>query len=513
MIASNSPIHFKFQSMKRDATCAAFLIGLLSPALLSQTTRGASDPVWWTDRADKVINSAAESNNHGPANVGQAKWTAHLAVAALHDYLPAIADEIESDLTGSIVPSWDAPVAGSETAKGQYAPLRIGQLKALAAPFYKRLNDEGGSYNPIVPSWLAEQRLINGTNSAGSIYPWTASTSNDANSAIATIGQVKAVFALRYEAILDHAIRSGFDDYFLGANDDASTSAVSIGFEVSLFGNSYDECYVNNNGNITFGSALETYTPQALSVAGRPIIAPFWADVDTSGSGSHVTTYSNRGSVGGRPAFMANWVGVGYYQSHADKLNKFQLVLIDRSDTGSSNFDMEYNYDSIRWDTGDVSGGIPAHCGLSNGSDSAIELAYSGQPLVQLDANPTTMVPNTTTGLIYRSRNSTVPGRFVFQVRDGQVLGAITISAGPDQSLGSSTTATLAGSASDPASGSLTLQWSVVSGTASEVTFSNSTIATPNVTFTAGHSYTLQLLATSTSDPTISVSSTMRINP
>ena len=82
---------------------------------------------------------------------------------------------------------------------------------------------------------------------------------------------------------------------------------------------------------------------------------------------------------------------------------------------------------------------------------------------MQLDSNPLTGVPNFLTGLIYRSRNSATPGRFVFQVRSGQVLGALNVDAGIDQPLDSSVTSTvLDGAASDPSGGAVTVHWSVI---------------------------------------------------
>ncbi len=234
------------------------------------------------------------------------------------------------------------------------------------------------------------------------------------------------------------AIRPGFDDLELAKRDDNPSELSPIGFPINLFGTTWTECYVNFNGNITFGAFLETFTPTPLQVVGFPIIAPFWADIDTRGISSNLVTYSHGAEqVNGRPAFGVNWVKVGYYNSKDDKMNSVQLVLIDRIDTGSGNFDVEFNYDMVRWETGDVSGGVdgyggsPARAGLSNGSNQTIELQYSAQTLLQLDSNPNTDVPNFTTGLIYRSRNSTVPGRFVFQVRAGQVLGALNVNAGP----------------------------------------------------------------------------------
>lgn len=316
------------------------------------------------------------------------------------------------------------------------------------------------------------------------------------------------------------AVRPGFDDLELAANDDDSTDIVPIDFPINLFGTTWEECYINNNGNITFIEPKRAYTPDPLRVLGYPIIAPFWADVDTRGENSDIVRYSHGvETVNGRPAFGVNWVKVGYYAGHDDKLNSFQLILIERSDTGTGNFDIEFNYDMIRWETGDASsgvdgyGGSPSRAGLSNGGNQTIELQYSGQTLVQLDSNPLTDIPNFLTGLIYRTRNSTVPGRFVFQVRAGQVLGALNVDAGPDQPLPSETTSTtLAGTASNPAGGAVSVQWSILEGPPG-VTISDPTILNPSVTFPDGAYIVLQLTASSVADPSITASDTMTINP
>src|SRR5262245_12638850 len=173
----------------------------------------------------------------------------------------------------------------------------------------------------------------------------------------------------------------------LPRNDDGSSGAVPIGFTGNFFGNVLSEIWINNNGNVTLDGPLSTWTPFSLAGTARQIIAPFFADVDTRDSGSDVVTY---GAVtfGSRPAFCVNWagVGVGYYDQHIDKLNNFQLLLVDRSDTGPGNFDIYFNYDNIDWEAGDASGGsnglggISARAGYSNGAGSALELPGSGVP-------------------------------------------------------------------------------------------------------------------------------------
>ena len=262
----------------------------------------------------------------------------------------------------------------------------------------------------------------------------------------------------------------------LQANDDGSTgldggvSAVSLGLSspLNFFGATYSSVYVNNNGNVTFAAPLRTFTPFGLTTSiGTPIIAPFFADVDSRGpshlgsgsadgnagnvaqafDGSGLVTYGGT-TVDGRAAFGVNWfsdcgawtgagagpdcaayastgglVGTGYFSGHADRLNVFQLLLIDRSDVRAGDFDIEFNYNQVQWETGDASqgvgglGGLSARAGFSNGTGAAgtfFELDGSGNNGAFLDGGPagTTLVRN--------SRSSDVLGRYVFAVRNGR---------------------------------------------------------------------------------------------
>jgi hypothetical protein len=90
----------------------------------------------------------------------------------------------------------------------------------------------------------------------------------------------------------------------------------------------------------------------------------------------------------------------------------------------------------------------------------------------------------------------------------------LNVDAGPDQSLDSSvTSALLAGAASNPAGGSVSVQWSVAQGPPG-VTFSDPTILNPTVTFPADeYGIVLQLTATSVADPSITATDTMIIRP
>ena len=210
----------------------------------------------------------------------------------------------------------------------------------------------------------------------------------------------------------------------LAANDDSSSSQVALPFTLNFYGRNYNSLWVNNNGNVTFTGPLSTFTPFGLIAANTPIIAPFFADVDTRGNGSNPVQYGYGSTVyEGRPAFCVNWVDVGYYPLATNKLNSFQLLLVDRSDLAPGAFDTVFNYDKVQWESGGASGGVdgsggtPARAGFANGSDEAgasVELDGSGTRGAFLDS--------AASGLIHHHEGSNVDGRYLYKVRDGQVL-------------------------------------------------------------------------------------------
>jgi hypothetical protein len=214
----------------------------------------------------------------------------------------------------------------------------------------------------------------------------------------------------------------GFNTNTLPANDDGSTGVVGLGFSANFFGTTYTQLFVNNNGNVTFNNPLSTFTPFGLtSTLGIPIIAPFFGDVDTRGAGSGLVTYGT-GTYNGDAAFGANWPNVGYFGGHTDKLNNFQLVLVDRSDLGAGDFDIYFNYGSMTWETGDASGGSGglggacAAAGFSNGSGDAgtnFEIAGSHVCGALIDGGADQLMTAT---------NDSVPGQFLFEVRNGVVV-------------------------------------------------------------------------------------------
>lgn len=206
----------------------------------------------------------------------------------------------------------------------------------------------------------------------------------------------------------------------LAANDDGSTGLVNLGFTANINGTNYTQTYVNNNGNITFNNPLGTFTPSAISTGTfGPIIAPFFADVDTRAAGSSPVTYGSA-TLGGFNVFGVNYINVGVYNSQPI-FNTFQMILTSRSDIGAGDFDIQFNYDRIVWEAGTASnapagglGGTSALVGYWTSPTSNNTLAGSLVNGSLIDSGPN--------ALTNHSLNSNVLGQYNFQVRNGQVI-------------------------------------------------------------------------------------------
>lgn len=206
----------------------------------------------------------------------------------------------------------------------------------------------------------------------------------------------------------------------LDRNDDGSTGQVTLGFTANINGTSYGDTYVNNNGNITFDAALGTYTPSAISNgAYGPIIAAFFADVDTRATTSDVVRYG-AASLGGFNVFGVNYINVGAY-SEQNILNSFQMILTDRSDIAGGDFDIQFNYDSMLWEAGTASnappgglGGISALVGYWTSATSNATLPGSLVNGALVDGGGNALVSN--------RLNSNIDGQYNFQVRNGAVV-------------------------------------------------------------------------------------------
>ena len=119
------------------------------------------------------------------------------------------------------------------------------------------------------------------------------------------------------------------------------TDNIFMGKNFLIYGNLYNIplLQVNNNGDISFTTPVSTFTPEAFPLSGNlQLIAPYWADVDTRGTGSvwyRETTdtqllarardeiraaFINQASFNPTSLFIATWDHVGYYSRRTDKV-------------------------------------------------------------------------------------------------------------------------------------------------------------------------------------------------
>jgi len=177
-----------------------------------------------------------------------------------------------------------------------------------------------------------------------------------------------ALAALATTAVHAQVVTSYVETGNLPANDDNYSGAVNLGFTLNFGGATYSQTYVSNNGYITFGGGSSNYFPVPLnaSYTDLPIIATFFADVDTRGAQSGIVSWGT-GLVDGHAAFVAKWPSVGeyYYENNPNSSNSFELVLVDRSDTGTGNFDVFFNYLSLNWDNGGAVAGFHTGTGAN----------------------------------------------------------------------------------------------------------------------------------------------------
>lgn len=142
--------------------------GLLVALLLACVCSSAygQAPTWWTARS--VLTAGASADDYAAVNQGQVKHLVVAAAAEVADKLGASSASYWTALTGTIS-SWQS----SHVTADDYAAVSIGQLKAIALPFYQRLKDAGKI--STLPTWATQA----GTD----------------DYATANIGQAKALFA------------------------------------------------------------------------------------------------------------------------------------------------------------------------------------------------------------------------------------------------------------------------------------------------------------------------------
>lgn len=147
-------------------------------------------------------------------------------------------------------------------------------------------------------------------------------------------------------------------------NDDGYTAAIALPFTFSLYGTDQSEVYINNNGNISFGGGFSSFVASGFPVANFPMVAAYWADVDTRGLNSGLVYYRV-----GEHEMVVRYNAVGYFANGDDLLNDFQIIISDgTSELVPAGQNISFCYGDMQWATsGSGFGGSPGNVGANAG--------------------------------------------------------------------------------------------------------------------------------------------------
>lgn len=141
-------------------------------------------PDWWWDGDPSLslidTSRLGQPQSNQQLNQGQLLNIARLAILELDAAIPGGAGFVVADFIDS-------------GANPDYlAPVNLGQLKAVAAPFYDRFAALG--FGPGQPGWPATLLIDEGVGDNAPLYPWR-SNQTPANRAMANLGQAKHLFS------------------------------------------------------------------------------------------------------------------------------------------------------------------------------------------------------------------------------------------------------------------------------------------------------------------------------
>ena len=131
-------------------------------------------------------------------------------------------------------------------------------------------------------------------------------------------------------------------------NDDGYSTAIELPFSFSFYGTEYTSVYINNNGNLSFGSGYSNFVASGFPINMHPMVSAYWADVDTRNPASGLVYHKVLDN-----ALIVRYHQVGYFPQMADQLNDFQIILTDgTSDLVGNGHTISFCYGDMQWSTG-----------------------------------------------------------------------------------------------------------------------------------------------------------------
>ncbi|KFD49897.1 hypothetical protein M513_09226 [Trichuris suis] len=219
---------------------------------------------------------------------------------------------------------------------------------------------------------------------------------------------------------------STYGDKQLEPWDDQSSEEVHFHFPICFYDKCYRGAYVNSNGMLSFNTELPDYVDQDLTEFNYPIIAIFYADIDTFPEGqngrilyrttdsrelldksSHIVQskfHVDSSDYEARMLLIVTWDSVGRYKGRDDKRNSFQLVI---STNGTSSYaEFLYADGGMQWIQSDLKfPNVPnphtAQAGFVSPNSAPYLLSQSNAP---------------TMALIAEYSNVDLPGMFLYRI-------------------------------------------------------------------------------------------------
>ncbi|HIK68118.1 MAG TPA: hypothetical protein EYF95_09130, partial [Flavobacteriales bacterium] len=136
-----------------------------------------------------------------------------------------------------------------------------------------------------------------------------------------------------------------------GWDVDCSSAPISFpGWTFELYGDTYEEFYVNSKGMISFGGDVIDWTPTGFPEAEYNQIAGYWQDTDNRSVGEIMYKVT-------QDAVYVNYVEVGYYNNHYDLTNSYQIIITPNDGIIGDGNNAQVCYLDMNWAHGDIGGG------------------------------------------------------------------------------------------------------------------------------------------------------------
>lgn len=149
----------------------------------------------------------------------------------------------------------------------------------------------------------------------------------------------------------------------LPRSDDGSYGPLALPFTFNLYGKSYNQVWINNNGSLTFNGPYSAHTAEGFPINDQPMVAAFWGDVDTRDPAGGQVYYMMTPT-----ALLVNWDHVGYHDGGIDKTNTFQIIIgTKESPYIGYDVNIKFSYNDMQWATAGGFGGNPSTAGVNGG--------------------------------------------------------------------------------------------------------------------------------------------------